>query len=238
MGFSVGRFILTKLVPVPGRDVTSPAIQFVCSVGSLQLSIDRSTSNNHLSERATKEGAAIMVANALSSSSSSNGVTSDAGSCVDMSTSDLQKQLLDGNILAQIKETSKRTGRNVSGRSWKMRPQKRASTLVKTKCNNLASDWEKKNAIKQAKSEAKELQEELKQEKLKAIQLKKERRLENEKRRAENEFKLMQKSVQTLNPNKVGVTMKAMSKKQLRNIKKTRLNTKTGVVEYVSAYAK
>jgi hypothetical protein len=157
---------------------------------------------------------------------------------LDASIIDPQKQILDGNILAKIEETSKQKGRNVSGRSWKMRPQKRASTLVKTKSNNLSTDWEKKEALKRAKAEARELQEELKQEKLKALQMKKERRLENEKRRAENELKVMQASVQTLNPNKVGLTMKAMSKKQLRNIKKTRLNTKTGVVEYVSAYAK
>jgi hypothetical protein len=150
----------------------------------------------------------------------------------------LQKQILDGNIIDQIEETRKEKGRNVSGRSWKMRPQKRASTLVKNKLNNLATDWDKKEALKRAKAEAKELQEELKQDKQKANQLKKERRLENEKRRAENEFKTMQKSVQTLNPNKVGLTMKAMSKKQLRNIKKTRVNTQTGAVEYVSAYAK
>ena len=151
---------------------------------------------------------------------------------------DPHKQILDGNILEHIEETCKPKGRNVSGRSWKMRPQKRASTLVKTRTNNLSTDWDRKEALKRAKSEAREIQEELKQEKLKALQLKKERRLENEKRRAENELKVIQKSVQTLNPNKVGLTMKALSKKQLRNIKKTRLNTKTGVVEYVSAYAK
>ncbi|GKY91820.1 hypothetical protein MPSEU_000153600 [Mayamaea pseudoterrestris] len=150
----------------------------------------------------------------------------------------LHKQILEGNILDQMDETRKEKGRNVSGRSWKMRPQKRASTLVKNKLNNLATDWDKKEALKRAKAEAKELQETLKQEKIKSMLLKKERRLENEKRRAENEFKTMQASVQKLNPNKVGLTMKALSKKQLRNIKKTRMNTKTGVVEYVSAYAK
>jgi hypothetical protein len=42
-------------------------------------------------------------------------------------------------------------------------------------------------------------------------------------------------AAQTLNATKVGLTLKALSKKQLRQIKKTRLNTKTGVVEYVGA---
>ena len=62
--------------------------------------------------------------------------------------------------------------------------------------------------------------------------------LENARRRAEHEYHQLQKSVQSLNAGKVGTTLKALSKKQLRHIKKTRLNAKTGVVEYVPAYAK
>lgn len=129
-------------------------------------------------------------------------------------------------------------GRNVSGRTWKVRPQKRASTLVKTKVNNQTKSWDARKAERQARKEALELQKEMREEKRKAILEKKERRLENEKRRAENELKAMEKSVQTLNVNRVGTKLKAMSKKQLRQIKKTRVNTKTGVVEYVPAYAK
>ena len=41
-----------------------------------------------------------------------------------------------------------------------------------------------------------------------------------------------------MNHKTVGSKMKAMSKKQLRMIKKTRMNNKTGVVELVDAYAK
>lgn len=129
-------------------------------------------------------------------------------------------------------------GRNVSGRSWKVRPQKRASTLVKTRANNQTKSWEKRQAEKLARQEALELQKQMHEEKRQAILLKKERRLENEKRRAENEVKAIEKSVQTLNVTKVGSTLKAMSKKQLRQIKKTRVNTRTGVVEYVPAYQK
>lgn len=129
-------------------------------------------------------------------------------------------------------------GRNVSGRSWKTKPQKRASSLIKTAANNQRRSWEAKQAEKRARKEAADLQKELQEERKAEILLKKERRLENEKRRAENEFKMIQKSVQTLNHSKVGITLKAMSKKQLRQIKKTRMNQKTGVVEYVPAYAK
>jgi rRNA-processing protein CGR1 len=129
-------------------------------------------------------------------------------------------------------------GRNVSGRSWKIRPQKRASSLVKTSINNLCTTWEQKQASRHMRKEALNLQTELKEKKRQEAVQKKERRLENEKRRAENEFKAVQKSVQTLNHAKVGITLKSMSKKQLRQVKKTRMNQKTGVVEFVPAYAK
>lgn len=126
-------------------------------------------------------------------------------------------------------------GRNVSGRSWKTVPQKRASNII-VKPRQVS--WEEKQQHKQRLKEIKELQQEIAEKRKQEILLKKERRLENEKRRAENEFKTMQRSAQALNVNKIGKTLKAMSKKQLRQIKKTRINNKTGVVEYVSAYAK
>lgn len=71
-----------------------------------------------------------------------------------------------------------------------------------------------------------------------AAREKKERRLENERRRMENEYNNAKKSAQQLNLKKVGQTMKAMNKKQLRMIKKSRMNSKTGVVEFVGAYSK
>lgn len=88
------------------------------------------------------------------------------------------------------------------------------------------------------RQEANELQQQIQGETKQKRLLKKERRLENEKRKAENELKNMERFTQKLNLEKVDRTLKAMSKKQLRQIKKTRLNPKTGVVEYVSAYAK
>lgn len=129
-------------------------------------------------------------------------------------------------------------GRNESGRKWKVRPQKRASSLFKTRINNGTKSWEERQATKLARKEALELQTELQEEKRQGCIQKRERREENEKRRAENELKSMEKSVQTLNTGRMGSTIKAMSKKQLRQIKKSRVNNKTGVVEYVSPYAK
>ena len=147
------------------------------------------------------------------------------------------KQMFAGDIVKMsLAPTTK--GRNVSGRTWKVRPQKRASTLVKTKVNNGCKTWEVRQAERIARKESTELQNELREERKISKNLKKQRRLENETRRAENEFKNAQKSAKTLNTGKLKSTLQAMSKKQLRKIKKTRMNTKTGVVEYVSAYAK
>uniref|UniRef100_A0A7S4ER53 Coiled-coil domain-containing protein 86 n=1 Tax=Pseudo-nitzschia australis TaxID=44445 RepID=A0A7S4ER53_9STRA len=147
------------------------------------------------------------------------------------------KQIMKGDIIQMLEEPSTK-GRNVSGRSWKVRPQKRASSLIKTKVNNGSKTWEQRRQEKLARKESLELQTELREERKQSKILKKERRLENEKRRAENEFKNAQKSSKQLNTGKLKSTLNAMSKKQLRQIKKTRMNSKTGVLEYVSAYAK
>ena len=146
-------------------------------------------------------------------------------------------QLMKGDIVKMSLEPSTK-GRNTSGRSWKIRPQKRASSLVKTKANNRTKTWEQRQQEKLARKEALELQAELREERRQAKVQKKERRLENERRRAENEYKNAQKNAKQLNLGKLPSKLKAMSKKQLRQIKKTRLNTKTGVVEYVPAYSK
>ena len=86
--------------------------------------------------------------------------------------------------------------------------------------------------------EIKSAQSDLIQERIAEKRSKRERRLENEKRRMENEYDNAKKSMQKLNVNKLGTTMRAMNKKQLRQIKKSRMNSKTGVVEFVGAYEK
>lgn len=132
-------------------------------------------------------------------------------------------------------------GRNVSGRSWKMysaQSQKSSNLVRKVPNNGRSKSWEAKQKEREERKAMLEKLNEMKEAKRNAILGKKERHLEQEKRRMENEFKYASKSAQTLNKDKVGLTMKAMNKKQLRQIKKTRMNTKTGVVEYVSAYAK
>ena len=169
----------------------------------------------------------LSASTAAAAAAASSTARTDNGNCKSKNENQNKKQCI----------TPSR-GRNVSGRPWKMRPQKRASTLVKTAVNNQSKTWERKQAERVARQEARELQNQMVEEKRQAALLKKERRLENEKRRAENQYKAIQKSVQTLNYDKASRTMAAMSKKQLRQIKKTRVNTKTGVVEFVPAYAK
>lgn len=127
-------------------------------------------------------------------------------------------------------------GQNVSGRTWKLKAQGPARKLKRTTINNQTSTWNVKQQQKRLRQEALELQRQLDEEKRQAILARKQRRLENEKRRQENELKAIQ--AKTLNPKTAKLTLSSMSKKQLRQIKKTRLNQKTGVVEYVPAYAK
>lgn len=129
-------------------------------------------------------------------------------------------------------------GQCVSGRSWKLVATKRTSSLRKTLVNNQVKSWEERKAEKLKRKEILELQKQLMDERVKGLRDKKERRLENEKRRMENEYENAKKTAQTLNTSKLKSTMKSMSKKQLRQIKKTRVNNKTGVVEYVPAYSK
>mmetsp|Transcript_24524 Transcript_24524/g.28927 ORF Transcript_24524/g.28927 Transcript_24524/m.28927 type:complete len:157 (-) Transcript_24524:294-764(-) len=129
-------------------------------------------------------------------------------------------------------------GINVSGRTWKLIPQKRASNLItKPSQNNRSKSWDQKNTERLARKALLEREKEMKEERRQAVVLKKERRLENETRRMENEFKAASRSAQKLGKN-ADVKLKSMNKKQLRMIKKTRMNTKTGAVEFVGAYAK
>jgi predicted RNase H-like nuclease (RuvC/YqgF family) len=131
-------------------------------------------------------------------------------------------------------------GQNASGRTWKVRPQKRASTLVTSKVNGRVKDWADRLAERECRRETIRVQKEMEDAKRQEAIDKKQRKLENEKRRQENELKNLERSgaIQALNHDRVGRTLKAMNKEQLRHIKKSRVNTKTGIVEFVPAYAK
>ena len=130
-------------------------------------------------------------------------------------------------------------GRSVSGRStYRLRPQKRASSLVTKSNKALSKSWDEKEAQRLLKKEVKEAQSIMITERIEAKRLKRQNRLDNEKRRMDNEYRNAKKSMQTLNAGRLGTTMRNMNKKQLRQIKKSRMNSKTGVVEFVGAYEK
>ena len=73
---------------------------------------------------------------------------------------------------------------------------------------------------------------------IKAKRLKYQKQLDNQKRRMDNKYCNAKQSMQTLIAGLLDTTMRNMNKKQLRQIKKSRMNSKTGVVEFVGAYEK
>jgi rRNA-processing protein CGR1 len=155
-------------------------------------------------------------------------------------------QYLPGDILQPNSNSTLSThatkGRSVSGRSaWKLRPQKRASSLItKNRANARSTTWSAKAEAKSLHTEIKSIQQDMIQSRIEAKRLKHQNRLDNEKRKMENEYKqaMQNGKLQVLNVKKLGTTMKNMNKKQLRQIKKSRMNSKTGVVEFVGAYEK
>ncbi len=132
-------------------------------------------------------------------------------------------------------------GRSVSGRSsYRLRPQKRASSLITAnRANNAASkSWKAREEARSLAREVKSVQAEMVQERIEAKRLRRQRALDNERRRMENEYRNAKRSMQVLNAGRLGTTLRNMNKKQLRQIKKSRMNSKTGVVEFVGAYEK
>ncbi len=123
-------------------------------------------------------------------------------------------------------------GKPVSGRPWKKVQKSRNSMQTYKATKVLSTTWDQNLAMKGKKREMKELEREIADRKKQERLDKKLAREEKEKRRLANELKSA--SVQVIS--KTG-KLKTMSKKQLRNIKKTRM-TKSGVVEYVPVYSK
>jgi hypothetical protein len=119
-----------------------------------------------------------------------------------------------------------------SGRVWKAKQTSRTSTQKRQGVlSHLQSTLEKRRKEKQDRDKVKALERAMKEETIAKREDEKTQREERQKRRMENEFK--SSKYQNINAEK----MKTMNKKQLRMIKKTRMN-KNGVVELVDAYAK
>eukprot|EP00752_Nemacystus_decipiens_P006876 g6177.t1 len=123
-------------------------------------------------------------------------------------------------------------GRCVSGRVWKARNQsQRASMQRTTATETLSSSWAKKLEIKAKRQAIMAMEKEMRDTKLREIEERKQEKLEREKRRQRNEMK--NTTYQTISKTH---KMKTMSKKQLRQIKKRQINSRTGEVEFVSPW--
>ncbi|KAE9352511.1 hypothetical protein PF008_g5440 [Phytophthora fragariae] len=123
-------------------------------------------------------------------------------------------------------------GRPVSGHVWKKVQKTRFSSQGFKGTKVLSTTWEEKMLKRSKLKELKDLQAEIKARRQAERDAKRQAREEKEKRRKENELKSA--SVQVISHTH---RIKTMSKKQLRNIKKTIVN-KQGVVEYVPVYSK
>jgi len=117
-----------------------------------------------------------------------------------------------------------------SGRVWKMKQQARFSTIKRSGMMNfLCKTREEKEVKRIAHQNMKELEKELKNEKKAKLAEEKRKREERNQRRLANEYK--NSVYQVIKPE----TMKGMSKKQLRMVRKTAVN-KTGQVELVNPF--
>lgn len=125
-------------------------------------------------------------------------------------------------------------GRCVSGRWWKGRDERRASSVVNAEaCHGASVPWEERQAKRRRLEEVRQLEADLKAAKRQEIEDKKARREEQLKRKQANELKAT--TMQTITKTH---KLKTMNKKQLRAIKKTAVNAQTGQVELVSPWAK
>ena len=130
---------------------------------------------------------------------------------------------------------------NVSGRNWKMRPQSRTSSQIKKfglnrdvdKTSN-TTPWSQLQAKKAQRKRIRELQQSQEQGSADRKRQKREAQEERKRRRLQNEFNAA--TTQTLGRN-AAQKLRTMNKKQLRQIKKTRMNS-MGVLEYVSPFEK
>jgi len=96
--------------------------------------------------------------------------------------------------------------------------------------SHLNKTFEEKKLAKEKLDRMKAFEREMKEDKKRKAEEEKERRMEREKRRQQNEYK--NSVYQVINPEK----LKGMSKKQLRQVRKTSVNSATGQVELIDPF--
>lgn len=125
-------------------------------------------------------------------------------------------------------------GRNASGRVWKGRQQSIRAVAQRTAGTKvLASSFQERQRRKAELQAVKDRERELHEAKQLRIEEEKAAKLEKERRRQANELK--NTTYQTITK---AHKLKTMSKKQLRQVKKTQLNQRTGEIELVSPWGK
>ena len=117
---------------------------------------------------------------------------------------------------------------NVSGRPWKQPPKSRSSSLKMTQPRK---SWDAKKRDREARQRAREKEAELVEARKERIAEQKRKTEEKRSRKRRNEFRNAQYQVITNDK-----TVKSLSKKKLRQIKRTRVAA-DGEVELVDAYA-
>lgn len=118
-----------------------------------------------------------------------------------------------------------------SGRWWKPVQKQRFSAMkVKNKKSGINRSWARKLAERQRRKEMKELEAGLKALKEQKQEQERLKRAEKRKRKAENTLKNVR-----MQPIKNIAKLKKMNKKQLRSVKKTRIDSE-GNVQLVGAY--
>ncbi|KAM7459234.1 hypothetical protein BLSTO_00020 [Blastocystis sp. subtype 1] len=119
-----------------------------------------------------------------------------------------------------------------SGRVWKENQKQKSSLYASDGANPLRTSWELKQEKRMKEKRMKELERSITEARIETKRAKRKAIEERNERRAQNEMKSAKVQVIS-DANK----LKRMSKKQLKQIKKTRVD-KNGNVIYVDAYAK
>ncbi|KAK8807622.1 hypothetical protein WA171_000575 [Blastocystis sp. BT1] len=141
-------------------------------------------------------------------------------------------QIKTESVEKKEKKTVIPQGIGAAGKVWRKKHEQKFSLFATNGALQIKTSWQEKEERRKRLQRTKELEKSITE---RRIEEKRQRRQQIEERRArreQNEIKSMK--VQTIrDTNK----LKKMSKKQLKQIKKTRVD-KNGNVEYVSAYAK
>ena len=122
-------------------------------------------------------------------------------------------------------------GRNVSGRLWKPPRKAKGGVNKADATQTAASSWAAKEERRRAKQLLKEREAEL-------IEAKKERKAREKEKKAERKARRQRNEMKNTITQEIRspTALKTMSKKQLRQVKRTRVS-KEGEVELVDAYA-